>query len=279
MLPARKLPEPSPGGAPTPGPSAPGAPAKPLRLLLVAHNLGEEARAGTENYVIHLGRTLAHLGVSVAFLAPQGPPTSGPQEMIPWRSSRLGDLDFLQFGRVNQDFAGLTRHPGFEAAFREILGQHPVDLVHFHHTYLSSISLLEVALDLRLPVVLTLHDAWHLCPRLHCVNDQNFCGGPEAPKTCRGAPSASGPGSIRPPRPPSSNFPASWFSAGSMCNACFPAAVCWPRPASCGTCTTALGWRRARSSICPWAWTISGRLLRPPRQHPLALFFWETWYR
>jgi GT2 family glycosyltransferase/glycosyltransferase involved in cell wall biosynthesis len=59
-----------------------------------------------------------------------------------------------------------------------------VDLVHFHHTYLSSISLLEVALDAGLPVVLTLHDAWHLCPRLHCINDQGFCGGPEDLARC-----------------------------------------------------------------------------------------------
>jgi glycosyltransferase involved in cell wall biosynthesis len=93
-------------------------------------------------------------------------------------------MPLVQFARVNQDFVALLRHPGFETTFRNILQQHWVDLVHFHHTYLSSISLLEVALNLGLPVVLTLHDAWHLCPRLHCVNDQGLCGGPEDLERC-----------------------------------------------------------------------------------------------
>lgn len=159
-------------------------PPKPLRVLLVAHNLGLEARAGTESYVLQLGHALVRKGVEVTFLAPKGPPTSGPKDPVAWERSRLGDLDFLQFTRINLDFTVSLCHPGFENAFRQMLHRQPVDLVHFHHTYLSSISLIEVALDLGLPVVLTLHDAWYLCPRLHCTKDGSFCGGPEDLKRC-----------------------------------------------------------------------------------------------
>ncbi len=179
MLPACKLPEPR-IGSPLPLAEAP----QKLRVLLVSHCLLEEAQAGTEAYVGNLGKALADLGVAVAFLAPAGSPSPNPKEAIAWREIRLHGRPFFQFARYNQDFLARFPHSGFEKAFTDILRQHQVDLVHFHHTYLSSISLLEVALDAGLPVVLTLHDAWHLCPRLHCVNDQGFCGGPEDLERC-----------------------------------------------------------------------------------------------
>lgn len=177
MLPACNHPEPLFSG-PLPFPEARTAAAKKLRVLQVTHCLVENPQAGTEIYVANLGKALADLGLEVLFLAPEGPPSEGPQDAVPWRKARLLDLPLLQFTRHNHDFLTHVKHPGFEAAFREILHRYPVDLVHFHHTYLSSISLLEVALDLGLPVVLTLHDAWHLCPQLHCINAQGYCGGP-----------------------------------------------------------------------------------------------------
>jgi GT2 family glycosyltransferase/glycosyltransferase involved in cell wall biosynthesis len=154
-----------------------------VRLLLVAHNLGTDARAGTESYCLHLGKVLSELGAQVTFLAPQGPPLRGPQDVISWQQQELAGLPFLTFSHKNQGLANL-RHVGFEAAFREILKTNSFDLVHFHHTYLSAISLLGVALKSGVPAALTLHDAWHLCPRLHCVNDQGPCGGPESPEKC-----------------------------------------------------------------------------------------------
>jgi glycosyltransferase involved in cell wall biosynthesis len=183
MQPASRIPEPFSGGPP-PLSEAGITPAGKLRVLLVAHCLVEDPRAGTESYVANLGKGLADLGMEVLFLAPAGPPSRAPQEPIPWRQTHLLDQPLLQFSRVNHDLLTTFRHPGFEAAFRNILQQYQVDLIHFHHTYLSSISLLEVAVDFGLSVVLTLHDAWHLCPRLHCVNDQGFCGGPEDLERC-----------------------------------------------------------------------------------------------
>ena len=111
-------------------------------------------------------------------------PPRVPRSPYPGRKPGSLTGPSFQFARKNLDLGTLSRHPGFEAAFRDLLRQHQVDLVHFHHTYLSAISLLEVALDLNLPVVLTLHDAWHLCPRLHCINDRGYCGGPEDLERC-----------------------------------------------------------------------------------------------
>lgn len=183
MLPACNPPEPL-FPDPLPFPEAGRTAAGKLRVLQVTHCLVEEPQAGTESYVANLGKALTDLGVEVLFLAPEGPPATNSGDAVSWRETRLLDLPLLQFDRHNQNFMTHVRHPGFDAAFRDILQRHPVDLVHFHHTYLSSISLLEVALEQGLPVVLTLHDAWHLCPLLHCINAQGFCDSPEDLDRC-----------------------------------------------------------------------------------------------
>ncbi len=164
--------------------SAATEPRPPLRMLLVAHNLGADARAGTESYCLNLGKALTDLGVQVTFLSPQGPPVQGPQEEVSWRRGELSGLPFFSFTRINPDLRASLKHPGYDTAFRDLLKNHPFDLIHFHHTYLSSISLLNVAQEGGKPVVLTLHDAWHFCPRLHCMNEQGLCSGPESPEKC-----------------------------------------------------------------------------------------------
>lgn len=156
----------------------------PLRVLLVAHYLTEEPRAGTESYCLSLGRALADLGIRVSFLAPQGVPVTQAQEEVSWQAGELAGLPHLHFTRINPDVGLSLNHPGFNSAFRDLLRRNAFDLVHFHHTFLSSISLLKVAQDTGLPVVLTLHDAWHLCPRLHLMNGRGRCSGPESPEKC-----------------------------------------------------------------------------------------------
>jgi glycosyltransferase involved in cell wall biosynthesis len=157
---------------------------RPLRLLLVAHHLPTEPRAGTESYCLSLGKALTNSGLKVTFLAPQGPPLRGLQDSVSWQQGELSGLPLLSFTRANPNPLLSLRHPGYEAAFRGILAHHRFDVIHFHHTYLSSISLLREAQQAAVPVVLTLHDAWHLCPRLHLVNDQGLCPGPESPEKC-----------------------------------------------------------------------------------------------
>ncbi|MGQ9688251.1 MAG: glycosyltransferase [Desulfobaccales bacterium] len=156
----------------------------PLRVLLVSHNLGEEARAGTEVYCLNLGRALAAAGADVLFLSPQGSPNIHPHSPVRVREERLAGLPWFQFSGCNRDFFTHLSHPSFEAAFWEILERQQVDLVHFHHTYLTCLSLLQKALQFPLPVVLTLHDAWHVCPRLHCQSPEGTCSGAESVDKC-----------------------------------------------------------------------------------------------
>jgi glycosyltransferase involved in cell wall biosynthesis len=160
----------------------PGGAAGPLRVLLAAHRLGEGHRGGTEQYCLHLGGALAAQGLEVTCLAPAGPPAEAG-EAIPWRESRWRGSRLVEFARCNPDFTAI-RQAGFERALEAILERYPQDIVHFHHTFLSSLSLMEVALNRGLPVVVTLHDSWHLCPRVHPYTAAGACPGPDSLERC-----------------------------------------------------------------------------------------------
>ena len=74
-------------------------------------------------------------------------------------------------------FELLYTHPTIDARFREYLERSRPDLVHVHHLSCLSTTMLEVAKDLGLPVVLWLHDYWLQClrgQRLHPV-DLSIC--------------------------------------------------------------------------------------------------------
>lgn len=64
-----------------------------------------------------------------------------------------------------QRFEVIYASPKIEARFRAYLhGQRP-DLVHVHHVTRLSTTLIEVCIEMGIPVVLTLHDYWMMCLR------------------------------------------------------------------------------------------------------------------
>ncbi|PIE25637.1 MAG: hypothetical protein CSA62_00535 [Planctomycetota bacterium] len=63
------------------------------------------------------------------------------------------------------DFTMLFAHEGIDARFRECLEAVQPELVHFHHVTCVATSMISVAKERGLPVVMTLHDYWTQCPR------------------------------------------------------------------------------------------------------------------
>jgi len=63
------------------------------------------------------------------------------------------------------DLSLLFHHPRIDAAFGEYLDVEKPDLVHVHHLTCLSSTIIDVAKDRGLLVVMTLHDYWMICPR------------------------------------------------------------------------------------------------------------------
>lgn len=59
--------------------------------------------------------------------------------------------------------------------FRTILNVFSIDLVHVHHTYSFSTEIYEEAAQLNIPIILTLHDFYFLCPTVKMFDYKNMC--------------------------------------------------------------------------------------------------------
>jgi glycosyltransferase involved in cell wall biosynthesis len=90
--------------------------------------------------------------------------------------------------RVTRVVNNLTRIDGpriyyenhfFDQAFSKTLEQEKPDLVHFQHFIALSAHLVRVAKEEGYPVVMTLHDFFALCHRIHLLKEDNrLCQGP-----------------------------------------------------------------------------------------------------
>jgi GT2 family glycosyltransferase/glycosyltransferase involved in cell wall biosynthesis len=68
--------------------------------------------------------------------------------------------------------------PAYRAAVAEILTRHAIDLVHVRVLLAHTFDLPSVARALDIPVVLSFHDYFLVCPTFHLLDDANrFCGG------------------------------------------------------------------------------------------------------
>lgn len=156
----------------------------PRRVLLVAHNFPNQLRAGTENYTLDLARALMAQGCQISICYPAIARQQNNGGPVAWTEKDWEGCRLLELDRANPRFWETINNPAYNLAFDQILQHLPVDLVHFQHTYQLSLSLIEVALQRKLPVVVTLHDAWYLCPRLHGYAQGQVCSGPDDLTKC-----------------------------------------------------------------------------------------------
>lgn len=73
-----------------------------------------------------------------------------------------------------------------EKLFQTIINALHIDLVHIHHTYQMSLDLYYVAKRMKLPVVVTLHDFYYICPNIKMLDHQwKYCAGEENTERCK----------------------------------------------------------------------------------------------
>ncbi len=136
--------------------------------MKIAHVLSDylpASRGGTQLHVRDLTRALRRLGHEAVIFA--GERGSGRQDFATARDH----YDDVTVERVTYEFRDFDRfdrlyvHPKIDARFRDFLVREQPDLVHVHHASGLSSRIVLVAKELGLPVALTLHDHWLVCPR------------------------------------------------------------------------------------------------------------------
>ena len=157
-----------------------------MRILHVANGLPPSARAGVEQYTLALAREQMQRHSVSIFCRERAPHVA---DYTIYDEIQSG----LPIRRVVNNFrrvSGLESHyrdPTIEDIFRAYVRDTRPDLIHFQHCIGLSAGLPAIAGQLRIPIVLTLHDYWYICPTTRLLTRQMaVCSGPHRNAECGG---------------------------------------------------------------------------------------------
>ena len=159
-----------------------------MRILQVAHGYPPQEWGGAELVTATLARALAKRGHRVTVLARMAAPEA---EEFSVRPDEADTGDGVHVVRIVNNLSQVSHfrleydNPFLNGAFHQVLTDTRPDVVHIQHVGHLSGSLLQVAAQLGYPVVLSLHDFFFACYRLHLIdNHTRLCPGPDRGERC-----------------------------------------------------------------------------------------------
>jgi glycosyltransferase involved in cell wall biosynthesis len=145
-----------------------------VKILHVAHGYHPEGSGGVESYLRDLTAEQRRGGHDVALVA--GSLQVWPQCGI--ETQQVDGLTVLRVHRDDQFFDHYAKawHPGVERLLRDEFARRRPDVVHVHQWIRLTSNLVEIATELGIPAVVTLHDLFTSCPRCFRVRpDDEAC--------------------------------------------------------------------------------------------------------
>jgi rhamnosyltransferase len=136
-----------------------------LKVLFVSAGYPPGARGGTELHARDVAAALRRAGHEVAVFCREG------DAARPDYAERDDVVDGVRVRRVNYNFgdaatfAFIHDNARLDEAFARYAAEVRPDVVHVHHLTCLSTGILDRAADVGLPLVMTLHDFWTVCPR------------------------------------------------------------------------------------------------------------------
>ena len=164
-----------------------------VRVLLVSHRFPPDDVGGVERYTEGLAASLTSDGDRVSILARRS--IRGSKE-IQMQRERLADgtaLYRLVAGSFNFEHF-LDNHERLERMFTMAMLESSPEVVHINHLMGFSPNFIRIAHRLGAAVVVSLHDFYFSCPKVHLQQPSgNLCSGPDDGRECRKACFTNGP--------------------------------------------------------------------------------------
>ncbi len=159
-----------------------------MRLTLVAPHFPPTFVGGVELYVRRLGQWLASRRYEVDVVAVER--FSPGARCVDAQVSREGDLEIVRLTVPEHRDPAVALRAAYrgvelEAWWQARLEAVRPDLIHLHSGYLQGGAVMAAAALYRVPLVVTLHDYWFVCPRITLLRPAgDRCTGPESPSKC-----------------------------------------------------------------------------------------------
>lgn len=160
-----------------------------MRIVLPVHHFPPRYAAGAELYTYRLARWLLGHGHEVEVVAIEDIDRGSATQI----DAQLDRYDDIPVWRLSFNLLAAPQRRRWEfdnqllgAWFADYFRRHRPDLVHFQAGYLLGVAPIFAAAEQKLPIMLTLHDYWFLCPR-HTLqrSDGALCATvPDDPAVC-----------------------------------------------------------------------------------------------
>jgi glycosyltransferase involved in cell wall biosynthesis len=139
-----------------------------MKIVLPVHHFPPRYSAGAELYTLRLARWLQEHEHHVEVICIEAIDQGDPDELRAVEDRYEGVVVWrLHFNLAHAtDRRWSYDNPLLGAWFAEYLRRTPPDLAHFQAGYLIGVAPLIAASQAGVPIVLTLHDYWFLCPRI-----------------------------------------------------------------------------------------------------------------
>jgi rhamnosyltransferase len=156
-----------------------------MRIVQVVHEFPPDAWAGTDLVTLYLSQALRARGHEVTVLARTADPTAAEFSLREEQMDGLAVVRIINNHTQTGTFRLFYDNTYFNDPFRDLLDRLRPDVVHFQHLAHLSVNLIPLAASLGYPTVLSLHDFFFPCHRIHLINaEQRLCPGPERGERC-----------------------------------------------------------------------------------------------
>jgi glycosyltransferase involved in cell wall biosynthesis len=150
-----------------------------LDILQVIHGFSPNSLAGTETHTIHLSQELQNSGHRVSLFFPRLEERGEYEIEI---DEYEGIKVFLIKMPPPSTLIECLRNEKVGSCFRDLLIKNPFDIIHFQHLLYLTPRVIEIAKEMKIPTVLTLHDLWFICREVNFRDGE--CEGPESVDKC-----------------------------------------------------------------------------------------------
>jgi len=159
-----------------------------MKVVLTIHHFPPNYRAGAEIYTFRLAGWLIRHGHTVEVVCVESI-THGENSDIEcmheiYEGVSVWRLYFNLEQKSNPFYYGFD-NPEIGVWFTEFLQRERPDIVHINSCYLLSVSTINAVKQLLLPLIVTLHDFWFVCPRITLLKPTGkLCSVPDNPAEC-----------------------------------------------------------------------------------------------
>src|SRR5512139_3559946 len=135
---------------------------KPKVLMVVLCFLPESV-GGSEIYTYHLSRELSRRGFDVTVITGLQDTTIERYKVIETVFEGLRVIKIVNSFYYARTFEDFFVADNVDRIFRDVVGRETPDLIHFQHLPFLSGRLPEIAHEMGVPSVFTVHDYWYMC--------------------------------------------------------------------------------------------------------------------